>query len=361
MSLVEVLVCSITTQSMKARYSNNIRSLILSSLLTARIITGNVYGNMPAAVSGQALVPDQNIYTNMHAALSGLTLAPSLTSTQHDNPKVETDIGSEAFGGASLRHAAYLKQGKSGNTSMPMNEPNMNAMIGHQANGAMIFQLPDGTFMYAGSNGAQGNYHQYPSQYNLPLTQTSQYQQAAYNGMHSVGVLNNPHTPRNHPWIHHQGMSQVPDLVAPRRTSWSSTEELSPQTPVDGYQPTVFLSGYSPSTWNTTPSPTSVQHPYNHQIARKPNGDFVIADFQLWTQEHPAIPAPVPAWASGPDGGRGSLDKILHNPDETTNVYVRGLRPDTTDEMLAGYGSRFGAIVSQKAIVDMANNNSCKG
>ena len=73
-----------------------------------------------------------------------------------------------------------------------------------------------------------------------------------------------------------------------------------------------------------------------------------------------AVPEPVPALRSGPDGGRGTLDKILDNRDGTTNVYVRGLQPDTSDEMLKAYGEKFGEVDSCKSIID-ASTNHCKG
>ncbi len=96
------------------------------------------------------------------------------------------------------------------------------------------------------------------------------------------------------------------------------------------------------------------------QFAKAPNGEYVVKDFWALTQQAPAIPAPVPAIHSGQDGGRGSLDKILDNRNGTTNVYIRGLQPNTTDAMLEGYGRRFGAIASQKAIIEMSTN-ACKG
>ena len=73
----------------------------------------------------------------------------------------------------------------------------------------------------------------------------------------------------------------------------------------------------------------------------------------------PAIPPAVPAIDS-PGGGRGTLGQITDNPNGTTNVYVRGLHPDTSDEMLHAYGSRFGDVQSAKSIIDTATGQ-CKG
>ena len=332
--------------------------------LTSCHCVGNVYGNDQAAMSGQTLVP--SIYSNNQAALSGQTMiagqmCPQVpASNMHaENTNVRVDNLADAFGNMNLRNAAANGQGKPGNGSIPTHNGNLNAMMGPQANSPVLYQLPDGTFVYSGSNAAPGNYQQYSHGYNFAAPQPTQYQQAIYHNMSSQGAPNGPNTPRNHPWMPSHGIPQVPELVAPRRSSWSSTEEASPQTPADGYQPAVFISGISPTSWST-PSPLSAQSQCNQQFARLANGDYVLADFWEWTQQEPAIPPPVPAWRSGPDGGRGTLDKILDNRDGTTNVYVRGLRPDTTDELLKHYGLRFGPITSQKAIIEMSNG-LCKG
>ena len=104
----------------------------------------------------------------------------------------------------------------------------------------------------------------------------------------------------------------------------------------------------------------SASNPYYPHIWKTPNGDVVSVDFWALVNREPAIPEPVPAIRSGPDGGRGTLDKILDNRDGTTNVYVRGLQPNTSDDMLTAYGARFGPVVSCKSIID-ASTNHCKG
>jgi len=54
------------------------------------------------------------------------------------------------------------------------------------------------------------------------------------------------------------------------------------------------------------------------------------------------------------------LDRSLENPHGVTNVYIRGLRPETSDEMLQQIASRFGDIVSSKSIIDHTTG-LCKG
>ena len=75
--------------------------------------------------------------------------------------------------------------------------------------------------------------------------------------------------------------------------------------------------------------------------------------------QEPAIPRPIPAIFSG-ERGRGTLERSLQNPLNTTNVYIRGLHPNTTDDMLHAYGERFGKISSAKSMLEQDTGN-CKG
>lgn len=67
------------------------------------------------------------------------------------------------------------------------------------------------------------------------------------------------------------------------------------------------------------------------------------------------IPHAVPAVSS-----RKTLQESFDNPSGTTNVYIRGLHPDTTDGMLLAYASRFGKVQTSKAIIDN-QTGACKG
>lgn len=71
------------------------------------------------------------------------------------------------------------------------------------------------------------------------------------------------------------------------------------------------------------------------------------------------IPPPVPSLFAAPTFEE-ALGSSLYNPNNTTNVYIRGLPPDTTDESLVDICERFGDIKSSKAIVDSQTSN-CKG
>jgi hypothetical protein len=69
-----------------------------------------------------------------------------------------------------------------------------------------------------------------------------------------------------------------------------------------------------------------------------------------------AIPRAVPAVSTC----RKTLQSCFENPTGTTNVYIRGLHPNTTDEMLLNYASRFGHVANSKAMIDN-QTGACKG
>ena len=154
----------------------------------------------------------------------------------------------------------------------------------------------------------------------------------------------------------------VPDLAAPRRNSLSSNEENGPHTPFFGagprtdFQPKVALAE-SPQAW--TPSPQQLVTYIPDQLLKSPNGQYMRMDLDSICLQDPSIPKPVPAIFSG-EKGRGTLEKSLQNNLNTTNVYIRGLHPNTTDDMLKSYGLRFGDIVSAKSMLDQETGN-CKG
>ena len=238
-----------------------------------------------------------------------------------------------------------------------------NAMYGAQHGGQVYYPLPDGSLVLSGMNGAPTNYQQY-SAYTVPAMHSSNFQQAPYNGLSTSVAANLPNTPHSQSWLSSQHVPrEVPGLTGPRRNSWSSNEETGPQTPLysmsgpAGYQPTVVYNGHSPNTWST-PSPHVAKYA-TPQVGRTRDGDYEYMDFESLTHQEPKIPRAIPAIHSFNDG-RGTLDKILDNPHSTTNVYIRGLPPDTTDEMLHQYGARFGDIVTAKSIIDHPTR-TCKG
>ena len=156
--------------------------------------------------------------------------------------------------------------------------------------------------------------------------------------------------------------NEVPELTAPRRNSFSSNEETGPHTPFFGgqnggaYRPKINGSDISPQTWGT-PSPQQLGHAFCQPDPVKQS--YLLYDLDALCQQEPAIPRPIPAIFSG-EKGRGTLESSLMNKLNTTNVYIRGLHPDTTDEMLWSYGARFGTIDSAKSMMDQ-QTGTCKG
>ncbi|KAK9474151.1 uncharacterized protein V1510DRAFT_361536 [Dipodascopsis tothii] len=70
---------------------------------------------------------------------------------------------------------------------------------------------------------------------------------------------------------------------------------------------------------------------------------------------------PIPlAISSVSDTSPAAIEEALKNPRKTTNVYIRGLAPNTTDEVLTKIVSRYGALTTAKAMMD-SNTKLCKG
>jgi hypothetical protein len=169
-------------------------------------------------------------------------------------------------------------------------------------------------------------------------------------------------------WSHRMvsdGSSHVPHLITPRRDSVSSNEEHLPATPYGagsfgGYHNGVAVMDRSPSqvfTHSGTPSPSQFMQGYAPQHMGKHSGASQIPlALQLLVSQEPVIPRAIPAVNSP----MKPLDRCLENKNGETNVYIRGLLPETTDEMLYSWGNRFGDIQSSKSIIDL-KTNLCKG
>lgn len=252
---------------------------------------------------------------------------------------------SQSMASMLLHNVDYAGVTKQNNSNAAANGMvNMNGMLTPQTNPGLFYPLPAGSLVYSDVNGIhQGHYPQYAGGYGLNATNQGQLQQASFHGL----FPQTPITSRGNGWVLPQQVAQeVPELAPPRRTSLSSNEADSPQTPLF----TSYLGkNYPPG------------HPDSPFQICKTRAGAKWENFEAWTSASPAIPEAVPALDS-PGGGRGSLEQIMNNPNETTNVYVRGLHPDTTDEMLHAYGQRFGDVVSAKSIIDTATNPpQCKG
>ena len=158
------------------------------------------------------------------------------------------------------------------------------------------------------------------------------------------------------------------DPILQKRHSWGSNEENKPAA--QSSSETGTQQERYPST--TVPRMDESGHqsyPYSNisqplappclplQMMKTPTG-YVLQDLEAFTQQAPAIPRAVPAMWTNPS--EMTLAKCLENREGITNVYIRGFLPETTDEMLHAYATRFGKIDRCKAIVDL-DSGLCKG
>jgi len=152
--------------------------------------------------------------------------------------------------------------------------------------------------------------------------------------------------------------STLPSLITPRRNSVSS-EEPVPGTPLHytGYSTGVAIVDRSPSATftpsNTTPSSAHFMAPHFPKPYTAPG---ISSALQLLLLQEPAIPRAIPA----PNSPVKPLDRCLENKMGETNVYIRGLLPETTDHTLLEWGGRFGDVASSKSIIDH-KTTLCKG
>jgi len=200
-------------------------------------------------------------------------------------------------------------------------------------------------------------------QHGLPYSpQTVQYMQYAnYGPGHNQHIQD--HSPISTQWNSRVPSGEMPTLITPRRDSISSNEQDLPGTPYTaygGYPNAGFqVMDRSPSAvyaQSNTPSPSQLVPGYalpQGKIVQQPT---IPLQLQMLIQKEPSIPRAIPA----PSSPAKPLDRSLENKNGETNVYIRGLLPETTDDMLHNWGSRFGDIQSSKSIIDL-KNNLCKG
>ncbi|KAJ1559217.1 RNA binding motif, single stranded interacting protein 3 [Nowakowskiella sp. JEL0078] len=72
--------------------------------------------------------------------------------------------------------------------------------------------------------------------------------------------------------------------------------------------------------------------------------------------------SPSAGFNSGPNKHQRSMSNTSTGSigNNNTNIYIRGLKPETTDEWLYNVAKEYGTIISSKAIIDMPTN-FCKG
>lgn len=166
------------------------------------------------------------------------------------------------------------------------------------------------------------------------------------------------HSPISQGWTNSRMTSaEMPSLVTPRRDSSSSNELEAPGTPFThytgygGFNAGIAVMDRSPNSLYSWGTPSSGTNGFSKSSQYK-----ISPELEELLQQPPLIPIAVPA----PYSPHKPLDRCLENANGTTNVYIRGLLPETTDEMLVAMASRFGEIAMSKSIIDV-HTGLCKG
>lgn len=206
--------------------------------------------------------------------------------------------------------------------------------------------------MYSGAHGYPTSTHQQSPGLYTPMA--AQYLHHSYAQQHD-------NSPISQTWTPSHTTGDVPTLITPRRESISSNENDAPGTPSYSsypYQAGVTIVNRSPSGMYThsTPSPSQMMSQYGMPMVKTPEARNISSELNALVTREPPIPPAIPA----PSSPLKPLDRALENLRGETNVYIRGLHPDTTDEMLESWGRRFGDIRSSKSIIDHATG-LCKG
>ena len=303
----------------------------------------SLHGNVPA-MHAASLYPAMQV-NNGNDAMTAF--AHRFGSMNLHQPSVASSLKTSFTPGSQMSAATEY-------SGVPMNQGNQLYLGGQQQ---VVF--PGTHNLHGRAPGLAGANHgmpQTPSAYNAMGNMMSN----TYGG-YSQAMLNG--SPYGANWTPRAGANDVPTLYTPRRDSLSSNENDTPNTPFanymyGGYQNNaVAVVDRSPSyTHSGTPSPSQLAGPYSMPLVKVPPAIQVSPEIQALVQQHPAIPPAIPA----PSSPLKPLDRSLENKNGETNVYIRGLQPETTDEILHGWGARFGDIQSSKSIIDM-KTNLCKG
>lgn len=304
----------------------------------------------------------QNMYTKPNTGFGNFN---NNVYNQHYNPRVPIGqtYGMQHTPGSDLAALAHSFQGMNmQSTTFAAQAKNamMSTAAPHYGGLSMSANMPaniynNGQYMFPAANtyGA-ANQYQPSGSYS---SQGAQYMQQGQYPVYQQQD-NSPASQAWTPTTHTTG--DVPTLITPRRDSVSSNENDQPGTPSYAGYPAFNQAGVminrSPSGifTHSTPSPTSMG--YGMSAAKQSEPTNLSPRLQLLVAREPCIPHAIPA----PSSPLKPLDRALENQRGETNVYIRGLLPETTDEMLEAWGTRFGDIKSSKSIIDHTTG-LCKG
>ncbi|CAI6342290.1 unnamed protein product [Periconia digitata] len=315
--------------------------------------TRNNYSNSASGYKGQGMMGHYNQPGQGHGTAPYLPRGLPVSPPSGDSIQNLTNSMAAMNVHGSYGHAMATK---ANGAVLPANSSDYGGMPLPQNHGLWV---PNLYGVMAGATQQQPAMNHSPGMYNHAgafVPQYSQYGQAM--------VDNSPMAAPG--WTSRVSSADMPTLMTPRRDSVSSNENDAPGTPYASggmyrYGASTAIMDRSPNgvyTSSATPSPSQLAqyqlvHPMQKQAAMAPPISPRI--LQLLNQE-PAIPRAIPA----PSSPLKPLDRSLENKTGETNVYIRGLLPETDDPMLHSWGKRFGDIQSSKSIID-AKSNQCKG
>lgn len=255
----------------------------------------------------------------------------------------------QGFGAMNMHEASYTPQGK----TVMMNGTQYNALGLNTAMSPALWGS-NHQMMFQNGHGYPPASHTHSATMYSPMG--PQYMAHGFGQAHDNSTLSQGWTPG-------ATTDNIPTLITPRRDSMSSGENDAPGTPSYGTYTSfpnggVTIVNRSPNgTYTTsTPSPLHMMTQYGIQVAKLPDTDVLPPRLQMIVSKEPSIPPAVPA----PSSPLKPLDRALENIRGETNVYIRGLLPETSDAMLEDWGRRFGDIKSSKSIIDHSTG-LCKG
>lgn len=147
----------------------------------------------------------------------------------------------------------------------------------------------------------------------------------------------------------------LPEFEPGQRVMWPKNDENVSFNHINGVINQDFYTGYPYQA--QVDSQTYIAGPIQ-PMKTKDNKGYEMVNLDELVMRNPSIPRAVPAlWTNQEDL---TLAKCLQNPEGITNIYIRGFMPDTTDEDLHQWASRFGEIESCKAIIEQ-DTGKCKG
>jgi hypothetical protein len=296
-------------------------------------------------------------YTQQASQASALRAAPYMSTGNHMVQNGHADAASMAalaqgFGAMNIANNYAGGRGSSSHISAAGTDYSMNGYGGQP--GMFMAQQPFLFMPNASGNASSGGM----------FTSVPQHMQPMHSSGYASSTDNSPHGQSWTPHIPSDGSagSGMPTLITPRRGSMSSNDEHHPATPFTlqgSYNNAVAVMDRSPSAMygqSGTPSPMQYMQPFTPMHHKFPAAASTPVHIQMLVSQDPPIPRAIPA----PSSPMKPLDRCLENKTGETNVYIRGLLPETTDEMLHIWGIRFGDIQSSKSIIDL-KTGLCKG